>query len=94
MLFKCKLISDCLDCKNAHLDVFNELVRPSGSLVPETIASTLYCKHQNVCKVFQEAMEGDHLVMVPLSHFMETYGENDKDSKYNILYGEGDGINE
>lgn len=88
MLFKCKLISDCLDCKNAHLDVFNELVRPSGSLVPETIASTLYCKHQNVCKVFQEAMEGDHLVMVPLSHFIDNGSDIGNDE------WEGDGINE
>lgn len=89
MLFKCKLISDCLDCKNAHFDVYNELVRPSGTLVPETIASTLYCKHQNVCKIFQDAMEGDHLVMVPLSHFIDNRSDVGKDDEW-----EGDGINE
>ena len=89
MIFKCKLISDCLDCKNAHLDVYNELVRPGGVLVPETIASTLYCKHQNVCSVYREAMEGDHLVMVPLSHFIEDRDGKDVDSEW-----EGDGINE
>lgn len=91
MIFKCKLIGDCLDCKNAHLDVYNELVRPSGTLIPETIASTLYCKHQNVCQIYKEALEGDHLVMVPLSHFIDAGPDNGR-----ILEDEweGDGINE
>ena len=94
MIFKCKLISDCLDCKNAHIDVFNELVRPSGALIPETLTSTLYCKHQNVCPIYKEALEGDHLVMVPLSHFIDPLEKSEQDSKYDILYEEGDGINE
>lgn len=94
MIFKCKLIGDCLDCKNAHIDVFNELVRPSGALVPETITSTLYCKHQNVCQIYKEALEGDHLVMVPLSHFIDPLEKSEQDPKYDILYEEGDGINE
>ena len=88
MLFKCKLVSDCLDCKNAHLDVHNELVRPNGSIIPETIASTLYCKHQNVCKTFQDAMEGDRLVMVPLSNFIDPNLDSSNEE------WEGDGINE
>ena len=89
MLFKCKLIDACLDCKNAHIDVYNELVRPGGTLIPETIGSTLYCKHQNVCKIYNEAMEGDHLVMVPLSHFIG--GDIGPETEYEE---EGDGINE
>ena len=88
MLFKCKLVSDCLDCKNAHLDVHNELVRPNGSIIPETIASILYCKHQNVCKIFQDAMEGDRLVMVPLSNFIDPELDSSNEE------WEGDGINE
>lgn len=87
MLFKCKLIDACLDCKNAHIDVFNELVRPSGAIIPETIGSTLYCKHQNTCSIYNDSLEGDHLVLVPLSHFMESYAEEEE-------IEEGDGINE
>jgi len=93
MVVKCKLIDQCLDCREGHIDVFNEIVRTTGSIVPETVASTIYCKHMNVCEKYRKSMEGDHLIMVPLSHFMDE--EPGGDTLYSVeSFEEGDGINE
>lgn len=92
MVVKCKLIDQCLDCREGHIDVFNEIVRTTGSIMPETVASTIYCKHMNVCEKYRTCMEGDHLVMVPLNHFIDEAGE---DQLYSVeAFEEGDGINE
>lgn len=85
MQFNCKLIDACLDCPNSHIDVLNELAKPSGSITPSVIKCTLYCKHMSVCKDYLDCKDGSQLILVPLGTFLDNQEEYEP---------EGDGINE
>lgn len=93
MIFKCKLAAECLDCPNAYMDVHNELMKPSGEIIPTTIKSTLYCRHMNVCQKYLDSEEGDQMVLVPLSSFL-TDRNFFTGEESNSEMPEGDGINE
>lgn len=93
MIFDCKLIDMCLDCPNSHIDVHNEIAKPSGNITPQVIKSTLYCKHMAVCKDYLGRKEGSQVILVPLGTFLDENIHDYGDVEYNAEY-EGDGINE
>lgn len=90
MMFSCKLADVCMNCPNAHIDVRNETVWPSGAITPQLVKSTLYCRHMAVCHQYLNANDGDRMILVPLADYIEaTSGPN-----YAEEEEEGDGINE
>ena len=91
MIFNCKLYACCLDCEDAHIDVRNETAWPSGQITPTTVKSTLYCRHMHVCAHLNDITDGDRIIMVPLSNFMDDVSGCDATTEDEY---EGDGINE
>ena len=89
-MFSCKLADCCMDCRAAHIDVRHETIWPSGSITPETVKSTLYCRHMAVCSKYIRVGEGDRMILVPLSDYLEA---TDREDRYDPEE-EGDGINE
>lgn len=90
MMFSCKLADVCMNCPNAHIDVRNETVWPSGAITPQLVKSTLYCRHMAVCEKYNQSVEGDRMILVPLSEYLESTTGDAWPSNEE----EGDGINE
>lgn len=63
-MLKSQLKAPCMDCKEAYICAYSDLAN-KNSLIPSVKDTIIYCKHQNVCPVYNES--DNPLLFIPMS---------------------------